>query len=179
VNLADLIIVVVLLVSVIQAVSSGFFQEAFGIAGLVFGYFLAAWQYQRLADHFAASVSSRWMVEITIFLAIFLGVMILAGIAGRIVRWILKEAGLSAFDRFLGALLGLVRGCLIVAIVLVSLTAFTPTSRWLPGSALAPYFLVVGRAAVWLAPSDLRARFNQGLDYLRHGQTATAPPRHE
>jgi membrane protein required for colicin V production len=179
VNVADLIIVAVLLVSVIQAVSSGFFQEAFGIAGLVCGYFLAAWQYQRLANHFAAYISSRWVAEITVFLAIFLGVMILAGIVGRIVRWIVKEAGLSAFDRFLGALLGWVRGCLMVAIVLVSMTAFTPTSRWLVGSALAPYFLVIGRAAIWLAPSYLRAQFYQGLDYLRHGQTATAPRRHE
>ncbi|MBO0911410.1 MAG: CvpA family protein [Acidobacteria bacterium] len=177
-NLADVVIVVVLLVSVIQAVSSGFFQEAFGLAGLVSGYFLAAWLYQRLADHFAAYITSRWLVEIVMFLAIFLGVMILAGIVGRIVRWIVKEAGLSAFDRFLGALLGWVRGCLMIAIVLVSMTAFTPASRWLDGSALAPYFLVVGRAAIWLAPSHLRTRFYQGLDYL-HGRTAPAPARHE
>jgi len=179
VKAADLIMVAVLLVSVIQAGSSGFFQEAFGIAGLVFGYFLAAWQYQRLADYFAAYISSRWVAEITTFLAIFLGVMILAGMVGRIVRWMVKEAGLSAFDRFLGGLLGLVRGCLLVAIVLVSLTAFTPASRWLQGSSLAPYFLVVGRAAIWLAPSYMRVRFYQGLDYLRHEESATAPPRQE
>ncbi len=35
---ADWIILVVLLVSVVQAASAGFFQEACGIAGLVFGY---------------------------------------------------------------------------------------------------------------------------------------------
>jgi hypothetical protein len=33
-------------------------------------------------------------------------------------------------------------------------------------SALAPYFLVVGRAAMWLAPSELRAKFDDGLDFL-------------
>jgi len=176
VNLADLIIAAALLVSVLQAASSGFFQEVFGMAGLVFGYFLAAWQYQRLTDHFAAYITSRWLGEIAAFLALFLGVMILAGIVGRIVRWIVKEAGLSALDRFLGGLLGWVRGSLMIAIVLVSMTAFAPTSRWLQGSALAPYFLVVGRAAVWLAPSHLRARFYQGLDYLH---TRQALPRDE
>jgi membrane protein required for colicin V production len=178
VNIADLIILLVLLVSVIQAISSGFFQEAFGIAGLLFGYLIAAWRYQRLAGHFAAYISSRWLGEIVAFLAILLGVMVLAGVLGRIVRWIIKEAGLSAIDRFLGALLGLVRGCLLVAIVLVSMTAFTPNSRWLEGSALAPYFLVVGRAAIWLAPAQLRTQFYQGLDYLRRGQTTT-PSRHK
>lgn len=171
-NIADVIILAVLLVSIIQAISSGFFQEAFGIAGLVFGYLIAAWQYRHLAGHFAAYISSQWLADIVAFLAIFLGVMVLAGVLGRIVRWIAKEAGLSGLDRFLGALLGLLRGCLMVAIVLVSMTAFTPTSRWLQGSALAPYFLVVGRAAIWLAPSELRAQFYQGLDYLRRGQSA-------
>ena len=172
-NIADLIIVLVLLVSVIQAAVSGFFQEAFAIAGAVFGYIVAAWQYQRLAGHLAAYVSSRWLAEIVAFLLIFCVVLILAGILGRTVRWLIKEVGLSGIDRFMGALLGLVRGSLLVAIVLVSMTAFTPSSRWLQGSGLAPYFLVVGRAAIWLAPAELRAQFYQGLDYLRHGQTAT------
>ena len=175
-NVADWIILLVLLLSVVQAASSGFFQEAFGIAGLVFGYLIAAWQYRHLADHFASYISSRWLGEIVAFLAIFLGVMIVAGVLGKIVRWIMKEAGLNVVDRFLGGALGLVRGCLLVAIVLVSMTAFTPTSRWLQGSGLAPYFLVVGRAAIWVAPSELRTKFYQGLDYLRKAQAPAHPP---
>jgi len=175
VNFADWIILLALVISVVQAASSGFFQEAFGIAGLVFGYLLAAWQYQRLAGHFASYISSLWLGEIVAFLAIFFGVMILAGILGKIVRWIMKEAGLSMVDRFFGGVLGLVRGCLLIAIVLVSMTAFTPTSKGLQHSALAPYFLVVGRAAIWVAPTELRAQFYKGLDYVRKSQApATA-----
>jgi hypothetical protein len=59
---------------------------------------------------------------------------------------------------------------LVVAIVLLMMTAFSPASQWLKGSQLAPYFLVVGRAAIWLAPSELRARFYQGLDLLHRAQ---------
>jgi len=175
VNIADWIILLVLLVSVVQAASSGFFQEAFGIAGLVFGYLIAAWQYRHLAEHFSPYISSQWLGEIAAFLAIFLGVMVLGGVLGKIVRWIVREAGLNVIDRFLGGVLGLVRGCLLVAIVLVSMTAFTPTSRWLQGSGLAPYFLVVGRAVIWVAPAELRAQFYKGLDYLRHVQTSQTP----
>jgi hypothetical protein len=41
---------------------------------------------------------------------------------------------------------------------------------------LAPYFLVGGRAAIWLAPSELRHRFYQGLDYMRqHSATDKVP----
>ncbi len=174
-NLADWIILLVLVVSVVQAASSGFFQEAFGIAGLVFGYLIAAWQYQHLAGHFALYVSSRWLGEIVAFLAILLGIMVLAGIVGKIVRWMVKEVGLNVVDRFFGGALGLVRGCLLVAIVLVGMTAFTPTSRWLQGSDLAPYFLVVGRAAIWVAPAELRAQFYKGLEYLRESQAPHSP----
>jgi membrane protein required for colicin V production len=170
VNIADWIILLVLVISVVQAASSGFFQEAFGLAGLVFGYLVAAWQYTRAAEHFGAYISSRWLGEIVAFLAIFLGIMILAGILGKIVRWMMKEAGLSFVDRFFGGVLGLLRGCLLIAIVLVGMTAFTPTSRWLQGSSMAPYFLVLGRAAIWVAPAELRAEFYKGLDYVRKSQ---------
>ena len=65
---ADWIIIAVLVLSVVQAASSGFFQEAFGIAGLVFGYLLAAWQYHRVADHFAPYLKSMWLGEIVGFM---------------------------------------------------------------------------------------------------------------
>jgi membrane protein required for colicin V production len=166
----DWVIVAVIVVSVIQAAISGFFHEAFGIAGLVFGYLLAAWNYQRLAARFAPHLKSMWLGEIAAFLIIFLAVLVIAGIAGRITRHIVREAGLSFFDRILGGALGLLRGCLIVAVILMSMAAFTPTSMWLEGSELAPYFLVVGRAAIWVAPSELRGRFYQGLDLLHREQ---------
>jgi membrane protein required for colicin V production len=167
---ADWVIVIVIVASVLQAAISGFFHEAFGITGLVVGYLLAAWNYQRLAARYAPYLKSMWLGEIVAFLIIFLAVAFVAGVAGRIVRHIVKEAGLSFVDRVLGGALGLLRGILLVAVVLVSMAAFTPTSTSLEGSELAPYFLVVGRAAIWAAPSELRTRFYQGLDLLRREQ---------
>ena len=70
-NIADVVIVLVLLVSVVQAAISGFFQEAFAIAGAVFGYIVAAWQYQRLTAYISPYISSRWLAEIVAFLSDF------------------------------------------------------------------------------------------------------------
>ncbi|MGA9506320.1 MAG: CvpA family protein, partial [Terriglobales bacterium] len=163
-SIADWVILFFLLFSVTAAAIEGFFHEAFGLAGLVVGYLLAAWQYHRLADWFAPHLKSPWLGEIAGFLIIFFAVLMVAGIAGQITRWAMKKAGLSSIDRALGALLGLLRGALVVAIVLTAMTAFAPAAKWLAGSQLAPYFLVGGRAAIWLAPSELRHRFYQGLD---------------
>jgi membrane protein required for colicin V production len=172
-SVADWIILAFLAFSVIGAASEGFFQLAFHLSGLVVGYLLAAWQYRRVANWFAPYLKTPWVGEIAGFLIIFFAVLIVAGIAGRIAHWVMKKAGLNAIDRILGAVLGLVRGVLVVAIVLTAMAAFAPAQKWLAESQLAPYFLVGGRAAVWLAPSELRQRFYQGLDYMRRVPSAT------
>ncbi|HEV2402231.1 MAG TPA: CvpA family protein [Candidatus Sulfotelmatobacter sp.] len=175
----DWIICALVLFSVITAAIQGFFSEALTTAGLIVGYLVAAWQYRHLAEWFETFLKNPWLAEILGFLIIFFAILLLFGIAARIARWIMKEAGLSGFDRFLGALLGLLRGGLMVSVILMGMTAFEPTSGLLHDSELAPYFLVVGRAAIWLAPSDLRARFYQGLDMLHqapknlHGSPAS------
>jgi membrane protein required for colicin V production len=178
-SIADWIIIAFLVFSVTGAAIEGFFHEAFKLAGLVVGYLLAAWQYHRLADWFAPHLKSPWVGEIAAFLIIFFAVLIVAGIAGRIVRSVMKKAGLSAIDRILGAVLGLLKGVLVVAIVLTAVAAFTPAAKWLADSELAPYFLVGGRAAIWVAPSELRHRFYQGLDYMRqvHSEVDKIQPR--
>ncbi len=177
-SIADWIILGFLAFSVTAAAIEGFFFEAFKLAGLVVGYLLAAWQYHRLADWFAPHLKSPWLGEIAAFLIIFFAVLLVAGIAGRIARWTMKKAGLSAIDRVLGAVLGLLRGALLVAVVLTAMAAFAPAAKWMAGSEFAPYFLVVGRAAIWLAPSDLRQRFYQGVDYMRqiHSGKDVVPP---
>ena len=165
---ADWIILALIVLNVVSAAIQGFFSEALTLAGLIIGYVVAAWQYQHLAEWLASFLRNQWLAEILGFLIIFFAIVLLFGAAGRIARWVMKEVGLSGFDRFLGAALGLLKGGLMVAVILMGMTAFTPTSKMLENSELAPYFLVVGRAAIWLAPSPLRARFYQGLDLLHH-----------
>src|SRR4029077_17986405 len=175
-NIADWSILAVIVISVAGAAAEGFFHQAFGLAGLVVGYLLAAWQYHRLADWFGPHLKSPWLGEIAAFVIIFLAVVIVAGIAGRIVRWAMKEAGLSLFDRILGGILGLLKGMLFVAVILMGMTAFTPTSKWLEGSELAPYFLVVGRAAIWGGPAPVRGKFYEGLGLLHRTHVPEVVP---
>ena len=163
---ADWMICVLVLVNVVTAAMQGFFSEALSMAGLVVGYVLAAWKYRSLAEWLESFLKNLWLAEILGFLIIFFAIVLLFGLTARLARWIMKEAGLSGFDRFLGALLGLLKGGLMVAVILMGMTAFTPTSKLLQNSQLAPYFLVVGRAAIWIAPAELRLRFNQGLQLI-------------
>jgi len=163
---ADWVICALVLLNVVTAAIQGFFSEALTLAGLVVGYIVAAWQYRSLAQWLEQYLKNPWFAEILAFLAIFFAIVILFGIAARIAHWVMKKAGLSGLDRFLGGLLGLLKGGLMVAVILMGMTAFAPTSKFLENSQLAPYFLVVARAAIRLAPSELRVRFFQGLNLL-------------
>src|ERR1700704_2215175 len=177
---ADWIILGLVVLNVVSAAMQGFFAEALSMAGLIVGYIVAAWQYQHLSLWLESLLKNEWLAEILGFLLIFFVVVLLFGIAGRIVRWVMRAAGLSGFDRFLGGVLGLLKGGLMVAVILMGLTAFTPTSKLLEDSQLAPYFLVAGRAAIWVAPSEFRARFYEGLDLLHrapHDLTGTPASR--
>jgi len=164
---ADWIIVGSLLLSVLLAAANGFFFELFSLAGVVIGYMVAAWGYQTVAAWYLPMAKSPWVADIAGFLTIFLGVVLLAGMLARLTRWAMKESGLGWADRLLGAAFGAVRGVLLIAVVLLAAAAFAPRAGWLSQSRTAPYILVVARAAIWVAPAGVRARFHEGIAALR------------
>lgn len=163
---ADVAIVAVVLLSALLAAAQGFFFEIFSLAGAVIGYLLAAWGYTRVAPLIEPYVKTTLVANIAAFLVIFLAATLLASAIGRLVRASMKEVGLRWFDRLLGALFGLARGLLVVMVIALALASFTPESPVLSNSRLAPYLLVAARAAVWLAPTQVRMQFRAGMDAL-------------
>lgn len=166
-NILDYAIVAVVVLSTIAAIAQGFLREAFSLAGVVVGYIVAAWQYWRVSAMLAPYVKTAWIADLAGFLIIFFCVAAVAGFAGRIARWGADAVGLRWADRLLGGAFGLARGALIVMVVLLGVASFQPNAAMLQNSELAPYFLVIGRGATWLAPSAVRQQFRAGVDALR------------
>ena len=163
----DWVIIAVLVISVLVAAAQGFFYEVFSLVGVVLGYLLAAWEYWRLAPWFLQYVNSQAAANVAGFLTIFVFVAVLAGIAGKITRWAMKEVGLRWADRLLGAAFGLVRGVVVVSVGVLALATFYPGSGLFQGSQLGRYFLVTARAVSWAAPSDVRQMFRDGATVWR------------
>ena len=163
----DWIIVAVIVLSVLAAIAQGFFFEIFSLAGVVVGYLIAIWQYHALAPLFLPYVKSPAFANLAGFLTIFFVVTLLASVAGKVTRWIMQEAGLRWIDRVLGGAFGLIRGLAAVTIGLLALATFAPESKLFNGSSLAPYFLLAGRTASYLAPYEVREKYRAGEDFLR------------
>ena len=162
-NGLDWLIVGILVLSVLHAAAQGFVFELFSLAGTVFGYLLAAWEYPVVASYLAPYVKSDLVAGGAGFLLIFVAVVILAGIAGRIARWATTSVGMRWFDRLLGGAFGFLRGALVVMVLVMAMASFLPSSGTLAKSRLAQYFLVAGRAAVYAGPGELKQKFRDGL----------------
>ena len=79
---ADWLIIAVILLNVILAAMHGFFAEALSLAGLVVGYLVAAWRYQRVAEWLLSFLNSEMLAEIFGFLIIFFVILMTFSIAG-------------------------------------------------------------------------------------------------
>jgi membrane protein required for colicin V production len=161
----------VMLLSVLVAAAQGFFLEIFSLAGVVIGFLLAAWEYSAIAGRLTF-INPSWVADIVGFFVLFVAVTLLAGAIGRIVSWIVKEAGLRWVDRVLGAAFGMVRGLVVITVIVMATAAFAPNAQWLRQSQTAPYFLVAGRAASWLAPAEVRNRVREGVELIESGKNS-------
>ena len=170
-NSLDWLIAGVLVLSVIHAAAQGVVFELFSLGGTVFGYLLAAWGYRFVGGYLAPYVKNDVVASGAGFLLIFIGVVILAGAAGRIVRWAAHSVGLRSFDRLLGGVFGLLRGMLVIMVLVMAMASFLPSSSMLARSSLGQYFLVAGRAAVYAGPGDLKQKFRDGLKALQQLRT--------
>lgn len=160
-------ILLIVVLSVLEAAAQGFFYELFAFSGVIVGYLVAAWEYPRLAGWYMRYVNSQWVADMAGFLTIFAAIALLSGVIGRIARLAVSGVGLRWFDRVLGALFGVLRGAVVATIIVMALAAFSPTSGYLQNSRVAPFMLVTGRGLIWAAPADLRARFRAGWELLR------------
>ncbi len=167
-NALDWLLVILLAYSVVRAIVRGFFQEAFALAGLIFGFLFACWFYGPLAIQLKGLITSPTIAQLASFLLILAGTMIVANLLGKVFRHTASAIGLGFFDRLLGAMFGLVRGALLGVALLVALTAFLPSAPWIENSHLAPYFLRAAHAVSFVMPTDLNHRLLDGLNELKH-----------
>jgi membrane protein required for colicin V production len=162
----DWIIVLIIALSVLQAVASGFIREFFAFAGVIVAFLVAVWEYPIVAGFYARFMSTPWPAQIAAFLTVFIVVVVLAGILGSALSRLVRGVGLSFLDRLLGAAFGFFRGVVVGAILVMALTALAP--QWgLSRSRMAPSLLAAGRTMVWAAPADFRRRFWDGWKLLR------------
>ena len=166
-NWLDWIFVAIVVASVVAAIMKGFIRELISLASLVIGLVVAAVAYPRAALWFEDLTKSHEIALGLGFLVLFLGTLLLGSLLSLLARKLIKSAGIQWFDRFLGAVFGLLRGVLVNCILLLVLLAFTIKPDVVQQSSLAPY-VTAGANIISLAmPANLKAQFRLGFEKFR------------
>ncbi|MGH9432318.1 MAG: CvpA family protein, partial [Terriglobia bacterium] len=166
-NWLDWVLAVVVIVSVVSAVRKGIIGEIVSLATLIVGLIVAAAFYTRAAVWFQDFAKSKDVALALGFLLLFLGVLAAGALIAWVVQKLVKKAGLQWFDRFMGAIFGLVRGIVIDCVILMVMMAFAIKTQAVSRSALAPYVSTGARGLALVMPRDLRAQFANGFDKFR------------
>src|SRR5260370_30015980 len=127
-NWIDILVLLVIGLSVLSGFMAGFARVGVGFIATLLGIFFGFWCYGMVAAYVLDYVSSKAMANLIGFFAIFIGIVLIGAVVGRVLAKFFKWAGLSWFDRILGGSFGLVRGIVMAAGLITVLLAFSPTA---------------------------------------------------
>jgi membrane protein required for colicin V production len=168
-NWVDIVIVVILVIGLFKGLSNGFVRGLFGLAALVFGIIVAAGNYEQVAEVLFSRLNVGEQAQAVLgFLLVFVIVMILITVVGRIIAKALKLASLGWMDRLAGGLLGIVMACLFIgAVLLVVAMAGFHTNTAVARSVTAPGVVSVVETVVVYAPDTAREMIEGNYVKLR------------
>ncbi len=175
-NSLDIVLIVVVLGAAFLGMLRGVLAEILGLVGILVGIFLAS--------HYGAAATAAMKPvfrnpELSFFIA-FLGLFVFGMVAFFIFRLILKSAMADStpgpLSRLLAALLGAVKGVIIISVVLfLVIFLWSPENSFTSGSRLVPRFLRYCGGIVCLLPEKMQSPLR---DYLEE-QTPAATEKGE
>jgi membrane protein required for colicin V production len=156
----DYAVLAIVGLSVLMAVFRGVVREIAALAGWAAALILSGLFAQQLAQWLPPALSPV-LRAVTAYLVIFLGVLLLSGLAGVLLARLFRAAGLGFTDRAIGALFGFARGALIVfvAVMLAGLTGLPREPFWRAAAFSGPIETAVLAARPAL-PKDLAQRIH-------------------
>jgi membrane protein required for colicin V production len=165
-NWLDIVLVILIAGSVVLSFRKGFSRELIELVSVVVALFCGLWFYGSAGAFLLPYVSSKEIAYFCGFVLVFVGVLIGGAIIGHLFGRLVKVAGLSMFDRILGAGFGAVRGLLLAVAVIVAIVAFMPGSGDAPPRAVvhsrfAPYVIDTAHLFASMAPRELKDHFRK------------------
>ena len=143
----DWAIIAVLGLSILLSLWRGFVREAVSLAGWIAAFVIANMFVGEMAtflQQWIANVTGRYVAA---YALLFAGMLIVAGIVGKLSAQVVKVTGLTLLDRLLGTVFGFVRGIIIVLVVVYVLRQLAPPQNllWLDESQLMPHVDMLGQ----------------------------------
>jgi membrane protein required for colicin V production len=166
-NWLDWVMAIVILLSLITAIRKGLVRELISLAAVVVGIVVASLEYTHAARWFQDVTKSQQVAWAAGFLVVFALVMAGGAAVSLLARFLVQQAGIEWFDRFLGGIFGVIRGVVIDSILLMVMVAFAVKPEVVQTSRLAPYVSSGSRAIAHLMPHNVRDNFYNQVHKFR------------
>ncbi|MEQ8354105.1 MAG: CvpA family protein [Kiloniellaceae bacterium] len=150
INLADLIVIIVLVVSGIFAFVRGFVHEVLAVASWVGAAFATLYAYPLVQPWVLNVIAVEFIASLLTGVGLFLVALVLFSVMTRILSNRIQQSSLGALDRSLGLLFGFVRGAVIVVLAWLALS----------------YMVVEDERPGWIQEAKTRPLMERGADML-------------
>lgn len=156
-DIFDLVIVVSLVLATLNGAIKGFVGGIVGILALILG-FWAARSWNAELSPWLEFITDPSLRSITACVIIFVAVMLGMGILARMLKKLIAFSSATWLDRLAGAVLGLVKGILLWALVFIVLEKLFQDAAFMRESRALPYFhAIMEQIGKWIPP-DLASR---------------------
>ena len=156
----DYVVVGVIVLSMLLALFRGVIREIAALAGWAAALILSGMFAPDVAQWLPSSLS-QVLRSVIAYIGIFLGILLLSGVAGLLLAKLFHAAGLGFADRAVGAVFGLLRGAVIVYVVvmLAGMTSLPKEPFWREAALSGPVETAV-LASKPVLPKDLAQRIH-------------------
>ena len=161
-NTLDIIFLTLTGLSVLYSLIRGFVREVFSLLALIFGFIAASFGYPIPAQWLQAWGTNEMVAKILGFIILLILAVFVISWVGKGFSRLVRKMDLSWADHAGGAAFGFLKAMLLIAILLLVLTAFLPPKTpILSESKVAPTALAVARVLIFFVPQNLRDLYTE------------------
>jgi membrane protein required for colicin V production len=160
-NLFDIAIIAVILLSAIIGLFRGLVRELLSLLGWIIAIWVA-WVYAPQFAELFSFITSPDVRKAAAFIALFLVTLVLIAVLSHFISKAISGSALKATDRTLGMVFGALRGILLIAVITILIQS-SPFAKegWWTGSALKVYFIQIAQYVISLLPAEVARFFGQ------------------
>ncbi|MBT3331772.1 MAG: CvpA family protein, partial [Rhodospirillaceae bacterium] len=159
INVTDLVILIILLISGLLALSRGFVKEVLSIAGWVIAAVATLKLFPFVQPFVRSYIDQELIADSISGVVIFVVVLTMASFLSSAISRRVQRSEIGILDRSLGFLFGLLRGVVVIALsylVLVQFLATDDQPDWLREARAMPAIEYSAEILAGLAPEDVR-----------------------
>jgi len=152
-NWLDIVILVIAVIPAFLGLRIGIIKAVLSLAGLIVGIILAGHYYVPLSEQLSF-IPQAGVAEVVAFVIILIGIMVVAGVLARLLKWATSVVMLGWVNHLGGAVFGLVLGALLCSALLATWVKFLGIAEATSESSLAVILLDRFPAVLALLPEE-------------------------